>query len=662
VFPIDTGTLDNNDIRVIGPNGFNVLATLVTFNASNPNSVVAAYSFVAAANPTPGWDAGDNGTYSVLMESSQVADINSLFVPSGGLGQFNVAIPVNFVVTNLNDSGPGSLRQAILNANVDDNSDLITFQPGLTGTITLNSGELLISRPVSIVGPGPSVLTVSGGGASRIFDISENGPTFTVSIAGLTVTGGNGSPGGGMPANNGGGIFAFAAFLTLDNVRITGNTSPFGGGGVCAARGGLVVRNSTISDNILGSGNVFANGGGIEFFEGGSLTLENCTVSGNTATGPEGGGGVYFEGPAYYSGVAIRNCTITGNSATSGGGVCFSALGTDNAQVLIQNCTITNNLSTTTDTTSGSGGGGVAFTSVFTFSSGVVSLVSSIVSGNTSNLVNGRDDIAVVSNALLNANYCAIGDPDGFSLSGSSGNNLPFGAALNLQPPGANGGPTQTIALGNGSLAIDAGPMTVPGVPFDQRGSGFPRINGPRADIGAYESQAPRVTSIAVNGGATQRSRVTTLAVTFSTQVTFAGPVASAFSLVRNGGGAVTFSATANLVGGVTVVTIDNFTGAEAQFGSLSDGRYTLTVLANQISAGGINMPSNVTFGSLFRFFGDVNGDATVNGFDLGFFRNAFGAQTGDSNYLSFLDFNGDGAINGFDLGQFRTRFGTTLP
>jgi hypothetical protein len=64
----------------------------------------------------------------------------------------------------------------------------------------------------------------------------------------------------------------------------------------------------------------------------------------------------------------------------------------------------------------------------------------------------------------------------------------------------------------------------------------------------------------------------------------------------------------------------------------------------------------------LFRFFGDVNGDRTVNGLDLGFFRNAFGTQTGDPNYLSYLDLNGDGVINGFDLGQFRTRFGTVLP
>ena len=60
----------------------------------------------------------------------------------------------------------------------------------------------------------------------------------------------------------------------------------------------------------------------------------------------------------------------------------------------------------------------------------------------------------------------------------------------------------------------------------------------------------------------------------------------------------------------------------------------------------------------LFRLFGD----ATVNGFDLGAFRAAFGSVTGDAGYKSYLDFDGGGAINGLDLGQFRARFGIVLP
>jgi hypothetical protein len=65
---------------------------------------------------------------------------------------------------------------------------------------------------------------------------------------------------------------------------------------------------------------------------------------------------------------------------------------------------------------------------------------------------------------------------------------------------------------------------------------------------------------------------------------------------------------------------------------------------------------------SLFRLFGDVNGDKAVDGLDLTMFRNAFGSVQGNASYVPFLDFNGDGAIDGADLTQFRNRFGVILP
>jgi uncharacterized delta-60 repeat protein len=184
---------------------------------------------------------------------------------------------------------------------------------------------------------------------------------------------------------------------------------------------------------------------------------------------------------------------------------------------------------------------------------------------------------------------------------------------------------------------------------------------------------ATTTASAQVNDGSAQRSRVTSLTIRFSGQVTFSGSPDQAFTLTRNGGGAVSFTATVSVQNGGTVVTLDHFTGPDTEFGSLADGRYTLTAIASQISAGGQALDGdadgtaggNFVLGDaqgLFRYFGDVNGDQAVNGFDLGFFRNAFGTQTGDANYLSYFDLNGDGVINGFDLGQFRTRFGTMLP
>jgi hypothetical protein len=184
----------------------------------------------------------------------------------------------------------------------------------------------------------------------------------------------------------------------------------------------------------------------------------------------------------------------------------------------------------------------------------------------------------------------------------------------------------------------------------------------------------PRVVGTQVNDGNAQRSRVTSLTVTFSTAVAFATTPGAAFTLTRTGdGAAVAFTATAGVVGGVTVVTLSGFGGAATEFGSLADGRYTLTALAGQISAGGQPLDGNgdltagddYTFGDsqgLFRYYGDVNGDRTVNGLDFGLFRTAFGTSLGNPLYLDYLDVNGDGAINGLDFGPFRARFGIPLP
>ena len=67
-----------------------------------------------------------------------------------------------------------------------------------------------------------------------------------------------------------------------------------------------------------------------------------------------------------------------------------------------------------------------------------------------------------------------------------------------LLPLAWNGGPTQTLALGPGSPAIDAG-NNAAGLEYDQRGAGYPRVIGASADIGAFESP-PRPDAIFANG------------------------------------------------------------------------------------------------------------------------------------------------------------------
>jgi hypothetical protein len=108
-------------------------------------------------------------------------------------------------VTNNNDSGPGSLRQAIFDADNSNTGDTILFV-GVSGTITLTLGTLVIEHSLTISGPGASTLAVSGGGTSQVFVIKSGA---TVSISGLTIENGFTS------TLNGGGILISGGTLTL---------------------------------------------------------------------------------------------------------------------------------------------------------------------------------------------------------------------------------------------------------------------------------------------------------------------------------------------------------------------------------------------------------------------------------------------------------------
>ncbi|MBA4029297.1 MAG: hypothetical protein C0478_00005, partial [Planctomyces sp.] len=140
-----------------------------------------------------------------------------------------------FTVTNNNDSGAGSLRQAILDAEATGGADVINIANNL-GTITLTTGGLFISDSVTINGGVGN--SVSGNDAYRPFFVNAG----TVTISNLTIQnglakggdGGNGSyssGGGGMGA--GGAVFARSgANVTLDTVTLVGNRAVGGNGGV----------------------------------------------------------------------------------------------------------------------------------------------------------------------------------------------------------------------------------------------------------------------------------------------------------------------------------------------------------------------------------------------------------------------------------------------
>ena len=150
---------------------------------------------------------------------------------------------------------------------------------------------------------------------------------------------------------------------------------------------------------------------------------------------------------------------------------------------------------------------------------------------------------------------------------------------------------------------------------------------------------------------------VTSLSVSYSTQVTL-GP--AAFVLTTNTGAAVpgvTLSWTTTVSNGVTLATV-TFGGTGVTAGSLADGRYVLTTVASQVhetSSLGLAMSAD-NQAAFFRFFGDSNGDGRVDNLDFAKLKTTFNAQAGDANYLFFFDYNGDGKIDNLDLGQFKIR------
>ncbi len=118
-------------------------------------------------------------------------------------------------VSNRNDSGAGSLRQAIADAAA---GDIITFD--IKGTITLTSGPLTIARDLTIQGPGPIKLRISGNHASRVFVINSG----AVAISGITITGGMADIHSPDPTAVGGGVLSYVN-LTLSDAIVSDNSA-----------------------------------------------------------------------------------------------------------------------------------------------------------------------------------------------------------------------------------------------------------------------------------------------------------------------------------------------------------------------------------------------------------------------------------------------------
>ena len=438
----------------------------------------------------------------------------------------NSARAATITVTNTNDSGAGSLRQALTDA-LD--GDTINF--AVTGTIGLTSGELLVNKSVTISGPGAGSLTVDGNANSRVFHI---GSDKTVSIFGLTITDGNAS--GNYPDDRGAGIYNDHATLTLSNCTISGNSAAGIGGGTYNDNAILTLNNCTIASNSAGFGSGIFNDG---FAGSATLQIHNSTISSNAAI--NNGGGVYNDGSqGGNASLTISSSTLSANSARSGGGILNDGFDSGSAVLTISNSTLNGN------SADNSGGG------VFNYGfagSAALQLSNSTLSGNSAGSDGGAISNVIaavqISNSILNAGAAGgniFSDSGtitslGYNLSSDDGGGFLTGSGdqINtnpmLGPLQDNGGPTFTHELLSGSPAIDAGdPNFTPPPFFDQRGPGFDRVVNGRIDSGSFEVQGPAPTPITLSA---HRRRVQGR---HTVDLSWTGATAADIDIYRDGG------------------------------------------------------------------------------------------------------------------------------
>jgi Ca2+-binding RTX toxin-like protein len=418
--------------------------------------------------------------------------VSGLAVGATVFGGASAADAATFTVTNLNDTGSGSLRDAIDQANTNQDPDQIVFQSGLSGQITLAS-LLFVHSPVDIAGPGVDQITVSGNDTTRIFTVYVPAGG-DASISGLTLTHGSASAGGGI-AHEG---------------------------------GDLTISASVISESSA------VYGAGI-FFDGqnnGSLTVVHSTISGNTAS-MDGGGlraEVYeYDDQSADASVSVRYSTISGNHAQggSGGGIdadaeangtgcpepidplCEPAFASANVTVAVEHSTVAGNI------TGGSGGGIFAREAHNSYgnASAEVDLRNTIVADDTAGgLANDTDTVGGDSHiqgdfSLVEADFAPVNPINETSMI--------KGQDPQLGPLQDNGGPTPTMALPKTSPAVDKGNKYQ--ATTDQRG--LPReadwIDVPNStarpwdgtDMGAFELQIPPPPPIPAECNSTETTR-----------------------------------------------------------------------------------------------------------------------------------------------------------
>jgi len=278
------------------------LSLAETSGTVSTTTIDVRISKTAAVGPISGIMLTDTSTGATQQDVTLTGDVDP--------------VPVPLVVTTAADENDGgtvdtqagpdgvlSLREAIELAEGRGGNQTITFSLGSGAhTITIDSADLgalpAITGNVTINGPGPNLLTVSGGGTVQVFNVAEGA---NATIENLTIA-------NGQTDGNGGGIDN-AGTLTLANATLSGNSSSNQGGGIFNL-GTITIIGSTLTGNMAEpSGN-----GGALWNEDTALII-NSTIAGNSAG--NNGGGIVNEFV-----LTTTNVTITDNrDSNSGGGI-----------------------------------------------------------------------------------------------------------------------------------------------------------------------------------------------------------------------------------------------------------------------------------------------------------------------------------------------------
>lgn len=399
-------------------------------------------------------------------------------------------------VSTTADEGIGSLRQAIIDAALNAEANIVTFSipttdPGYNlaeNRFTINLISPLPNiplAPMTIDNNQPQAVTVKGNNTFRILTLVNNAVLI---INNLTISNGfNGFQNahkftGDSTYGLGGGIYmGDSATLNLNGCVVKDNSSAFNGGGIYISNSATL----NVSESMI-QGNTAGNGGGIYINLSGTLNLSTSTISGNIANNGGNGGAIFNNTSGTINGASN---TIDGNSADNYGGGIYNT-----ATIILTNNTITANTATV-------GGGGIYNNFTATLDNNLVAL-NAAPDGND---LLGRGSLG---NAYTGT-YNLIANADGCeglgSITNQSGSTeIPM--LPSIGPLQNNGGKTLTRALITGSPAIDKGNSPV--LIADQRGQARPYDNplvfntGNGADIGAYEIQylAPTTTIVSVGG------------------------------------------------------------------------------------------------------------------------------------------------------------------